>query len=91
MAQDKDQSKEGKKNAAEHKTARPMRSTLTALGIGTGWAALHMPAVHGLNPVLVTWLMDALIASLIAKAVLEVGGSILSWCVRAFSSLRPAK
>lgn len=88
MAEEDKQSQGKGKAARKGKNApRPMRTTLTALGAGMGWAALHMPDIHGLNPDLVTWIVDALIASLVVKAALELATSLLGWCVRAIGGL----
>lgn len=73
----------GKGNASY----RPMRTTLTALGVGAGWAALHMPPIHGLSPSFVTWLINALIAALAAKAALELLSAAVGWCVRSIAGL----
>lgn len=87
--QDKQAENKGKGKAARNgkNKPRPMRTTLTALGAGMAWAALHMPDIHGLNPALVTWIVDALIASLIVKAGLELATSVLGWCARAIGGL----
>lgn len=74
----------GKKN---NTTYRPMSTTITALGVGAAWAALHMPTIHGLSPSLVTWLIHAVIAALAAKATLDLVTATLSWCIRAVTGL----
>ncbi|MGN8158757.1 hypothetical protein ACS8Y6_05915 [Salinisphaera sp. RV14] len=85
-ADDKSKGK-GKSKSKNSAAYRPMRTTLTALGVGAGWAALHMPSIHGLSPSLVTWLINALIAALAAKAALELLSAAVGWCVRSVVGL----
>lgn len=90
MAKDDDKTRaddNGKGKGKGKAAYRPMRTTLTALGVGAGWAALHMPPIHGLSPSLVTWLINALIAALAAKAALELLSAAVGWCVRSIAGL----
>lgn len=87
MANKETTGESGQGNSKSQASYRPMRTTLTALGVGAGWAGLHMPAIHGLSPSLVTWLIDAIIVSLVAKSILELVSGVTGWCTRAVASL----
>jgi hypothetical protein len=79
--------KQVKQDEARAKPRRPIRSLPAALGVGLGWAALHMPASLTQNSDLITWGVHALAAAFIAKAVLDLAGSALAWSARAGTAL----
>ncbi|HYW76228.1 MAG TPA: hypothetical protein VFA48_06340 [Gammaproteobacteria bacterium] len=65
----------------------PLRSMLAALGVGLAWGAMHIPNDLGDRSTLVAWLVHALVAALIAKSVLDLGGSILIWTAKVSAQL----
>lgn len=66
---------------------RPLRSTLAALGVGLAWGAMRIPHDVGNRASLVVWLVHALVATLIAKSVLDLGGSVLAWAAKCSAQL----
>lgn len=83
MADKKASSGDGKSQSAP----RPLRSTLTALGVGLAWAAVHIPASLGDHAALAAWLVHALVAALVAKSALDLGGSVLTWAGKCSAAL----
>lgn len=79
---------ENGKGAEKAKAARPpLRSILAALGVGLAWAALHMPDGMGGQMQQVTWILHAVVAALLAKCVLDLGGSLFAWTLKVLASL----
>lgn len=75
-------SKQNKQDDEQQPTPRPLRSTLAAFGVGLAWAATHMPSTLGHGADVVTWLVRALVAAFITKAVLDVATALLAWLVK---------
>lgn len=80
-------SNDNKRDNDQQNAPRPLRSTLTALGVGVAWAAIHMPATMGHQADVITWLVRALVAFFITLAALDLATAIVTWLVKLASQL----